>query len=414
MCDCIGQALELGMSRRGFFKSGWKLAGAAGLPLLVGQPLNAAEVSNREAAVSASKVAAQQFDTRLVLLGTAGGPVWWPNCDREGISSALVVGDAVYVVDCGDGVGKRYKQAGLGQNNLVSGMSGMENLRGIFLTHLHSDHTVDYFNLFLFGWYNGLTGVKQPVHVYGPGPRGQLEPIFTPPGQPPRKEPALVNPENPTPGTVDMTNYLYQAFAVDINDRLRDAGRQDLRELIKVHDIKLPHIPGFKSPNETPEPEMAPFVIHEDDRVRVSATLVNHFPIWPAYAYRFDTDDGSVVFSGDTCPSKNLIRLAKDVDVLVHEVIDVAWVDALFPPPVTAKEEAFKNHLLSSHTSIDDVGKVAEAAGAKTLVLSHIAPGHAPKENLMRAQRNFSGQLIVGDDLMQIGVGRKRSKRKSG
>ena len=139
MCDCIGQALELGMSRRGFFKSGWKLAGAAGLPLLVGQPLNAAEVSNREAAVSASKVAAQQFDTRLVLLGTAGGPVWWPNCDREGISSALVVGDAVYVVDCGDGVGKRYKQAGLGQNNLVSGMSGMENLRGIFLTHLHSD-----------------------------------------------------------------------------------------------------------------------------------------------------------------------------------------------------------------------------------------------------------------------------------
>ncbi|WP_236077975.1 MBL fold metallo-hydrolase [Paraburkholderia nemoris] len=396
------------MSRRGFLGAGWKMAGA-GLPLLMGVPASGAEVDQRNQAMAESRAKAQSHDTRLVLLGTAGGPVWWPNCDREGISSALVVGDAVYVVDCGDGVGKRYKQAELGPINTVSGMTGMENLRGIFLTHLHSDHTIDYFNLFLYGWYDGLTGVKQPVQIYGPGRRGQMEPIFNIPGQPASAPPPIVNPENPTPGTVDMTNYLYQAYALDINDRLRDAHRPDLRTLMQVHDIAIPPVNGFRSPNETPVPKMEPFLVHEDDRVRVTATLVNHFPIWPAFAFRFDTDDGSVTFSGDTSPCENLVRLARNTDVLVHEVIDTTWVDALFPPPVGEKEAAFKQHLLSSHTSIDDVGKVAEAAGAKTLVLSHIAPGHAPRANLMRAQRNFSGQLIIGEDLMQIGLGRKRA-----
>ncbi|WP_235024809.1 MBL fold metallo-hydrolase [Caballeronia arvi] len=395
------------MSRRGFLGAGWKMAGA-GLPLLMGVPASATEAEQRNQAMAASRAKAQSHDTRLVLLGTAGGPVWWPNCDREGISSALVVGDAVYVVDCGDGVGKRYKQAELGPINTVSGMTGMENLRGIFLTHLHSDHTIDYFNLFLYGWYDGLTGVKQPVQIYGPGRRGQMEPIFNFPGQPTSAPPPIVNPENPTPGTVDMTNYLYQAYALDINDRLRDAHRPDLRTLMQVHDIAIPPLNGFRNPNETPVPKMEPFLVHEDERVRVTATLVNHFPIWPAFAFRFDTDDGSVTFSGDTSPCENLVRLARNTDVLVHEVIDTTWVDALFPPPVGDKEAAFKQHLLNSHTSIDDVGKVAEAAGAKTLVLSHIAPGHAPRANLMRAQRNFSGQLIIGEDLMQIGVGRKR------
>ncbi|WP_186013874.1 hypothetical protein [Burkholderia gladioli] len=133
MCDCIGKALELGMSRRGFLSAGWKMAGA-GLPLLMGVPASATEVEQRNQAMAESRARAQSHDTRLVLLGTAGGPVWWPNCDREGISSALVVGDAVYVVDCGDGVGKRYKQAEFGPINTVSGMTGMENLRGIFLT----------------------------------------------------------------------------------------------------------------------------------------------------------------------------------------------------------------------------------------------------------------------------------------
>src|SRR5690242_4973980 len=136
MCECIGRAVEMGLSRRGFLKLSSGMTAGAGLSAIVGQPANAAETAQKAGAVEASKQAAKNFDTRLVLLGTAGGPVWWPNCDREGISSAVVVGDAVYIVDCGDGVGKRLKQAGLGPINTVSGMTGMETLRGIFLTHL--------------------------------------------------------------------------------------------------------------------------------------------------------------------------------------------------------------------------------------------------------------------------------------
>jgi ribonuclease BN (tRNA processing enzyme) len=117
----------------------------------------------------------------------------------------------------------------------------------------------------------------------------------------------VVNPKNPTPGTRDMTKYLFRAYATDINDRIRDNGKQDLRRFVEVHYIELPQILGFSSPNLTPHPDMEPFVIYEDDRVRVSATLVQHAPIWPAFAFRFETDDGAVVFSGDTGPSKNLI-----------------------------------------------------------------------------------------------------------
>src|SRR5690349_16810754 len=102
MCESIGHAIELGLSRRGFLKLAPGAAAGAGLASILGQPVTAAELAEKDRAVAASKQSAKGFDTRLVLLGTAGGPVWWPNCDREGISSAVVVGDAVYVVDCGD------------------------------------------------------------------------------------------------------------------------------------------------------------------------------------------------------------------------------------------------------------------------------------------------------------------------
>jgi ribonuclease BN (tRNA processing enzyme) len=121
-----------------------------------------------------------------------------------------------------------------------------------------------------------------------------------------------------------------------------------------------------------------------------------------------DTDEGAVVFSGDTAPSQNLVRLAKGADILVHEVIVSAWIDRILPPPRNPAQEALRTHLLSAHTPVEMVGKVAESAGVSTLVLNHIVPGNARAEELTPAQQDFAGQLIIGEDLLQLGVRRAR------
>jgi ribonuclease BN (tRNA processing enzyme) len=399
MCDIIGRVVNETIQRRLLLGG----AGASVLAAVFGEPASAAEIAQRQARIAQAKSAAARFGTRLVLLGTAGGPVYWPNSDRRSTSSALVVGDAVYLVDCGDGAGKRL-QEGL---NPPTPRETMKTLRAVFLTHLHSDHIVDYPNILLYGWFAGIQAAAAPLRVFGPGRRGEMEPVFRPPGRQ-ATEPPVINPGNPTPGTEDMTGYLYQAFATDINDRMRDNANKDLRALVTVEDIKLPQVAGFKSPNDTPAPEMEPFRIYEDDRVRVTATLVYHAPIWPAFAYRFDTDAGAIVFSGDTAPSQNLTRLAKDADILVHEVIVSAWIDRSLPLPRNPAQEALRTHLLSAHTPVEEVGKIAEAAGVPTLVLNHIVPGNARADELAAAQQGFAGKLIVGEDLLQFGVGRAR------
>ena len=397
MCDIIGRVVTQAIQRR-FLLGG---AGASVLAAVFGEPASAAEIAQRQARIAQAKSSAAQFGTRLLLLGTAGGPVYWPNTDRRSTSSALVVGDAVYLVDCGDGAGKRLQEA----LNPPTQRETMKTLRAVFLTHLHSDHVVDYPNILLYGWFSGIAAAAAPVRVFGPGRRGEMEPVFRLPGRQ-EAEPPVMNPRNPTPGTEDMTGYLYQAFATDINDRMRDNGNKDLRALVTVEDIKLPQIAGFTSPNETPTPDMEPFRIYEDDRVRVTATLVYHAPIWPAFAYRFDTDAGTVVFSGDTAPSQNLVRLAKGAEILVHEVIVPAWIDRSLPPPRNTAQEALRTHLLSAHTPVEKVGNIAEAAGVSTLLLNHIVPGNARAEELAPAQQDFAGQLIIGEDLLQLGVRR--------
>jgi ribonuclease BN (tRNA processing enzyme) len=401
MCDIIGRAIDAAVTRRRLL-AGAAAVGAGALASMFGTPASAAEIAQQQKRVTSAASAAGSFDTRLMLLGTAGGPTWWPNTDRRSMSSALVVGDALYMVDCGDGAGKRLQQA------LDLPRATMKTIRALFLTHLHSDHVVDYPNLLLYGLFGGLDARStSPLQVFGPGRRGEMEAVFALPGSA-STEPAIINPGNPTPGTEDMTGYLYQAFATDLNDRMRDNGKPDVRSVVQAHDIHLPDIPGFRSPNQTPHPTMEPFRVHEDDRVRVSATLVNHAPIWPAFAFRFDTDDGAVVFSGDTAASDNLIKLAKGADILVHEVIVSGWIDRLFPSTRSLAEEGLRQHLLSAHTPVDQVGKVAESAGVSTLVLSHIVPGNSRASELMAAQRDFSGQLVIGEDLLQLGVTRRR------
>jgi ribonuclease BN (tRNA processing enzyme) len=223
----------------------------------------------------------------------------------------------------------------------------------------------------------------------------------------------VVNPENPTPGTVEMTDYLYKAFAADFNDHIRDSRVDHPAADFEINDIAIP-AGVVKDQNLEPSPPMDPFKVYEDDKVRVMATLVDHSPCWPAFAFRFDTDDGSVTFSGDTNRNQNLIKMAAGTDLLVHEVIDSNWVESLFPDPTTPEAQAIIAHLLGVHTLIEDVGGVAEDAGAGSLVLTHFVPANTPYKRWLEAGKGYSGRLIVGNDLLEIGVGHRHGKGRGG
>jgi len=367
-----------------------------------------------------------QQNTELVLLGTAGGPSWWPDSDQVSPSSALVVNGHIYLVDMGYGTLHRLHQA-FNQGNFVFKSGGkvqknyanyMQNIKGLFLTHLHMDHIADYPSLFLYGPGAGLTSypdseAEKRLKIYGPGSRGQLEDVY--PAYKDRVAPVM-NPDNPTPGTKDLTDFILKGYAQTINDFTRDSGWGDFSKLVNIYEIDIPPLPRSDYPidqdtgkplNTAPWPDMKPISVYKDEQVSVTATLVNHGPVYPAFAFRFDTADGSVVFSGDTgYPCNNLVSLAKGTDILVHEVIDYEFIEMLFGTDDEANK-ALINHLKSAHTSIMDVGKHATAANAKTLVLNHIVPGNTPVERLGQAGRYFSGRLIVGRDLMRIGVGSK-------
>ena len=369
-------------------------------------------------------------DTRVVLLGTSGGPTWWPGSQRAGTSSALVVKDTnatdhIYLIDLGPGSAERMGEAfnsgtftNVDGNSVQTGYSSfLKNVKALFFTHLHMDHTTDFPTLLLCGQGAGLLAypdqeADKRLQVFGPGTRGQLDDIY-PPGR--TNVAATMNPTNPTPGTVDMTQYLLQAYAQTINNFTRDSGWSDFSQLLSVHDISLPPLPRAdypvdpstgKSRNTAPWLNMDPIFIYQDAFVRVTATLANHGPVYANFAFRFDTADGSVVFSGDTgYPCTNLIQLAQGADILVHEVIDPAFIDVLFPPPLSPSTEALKYHLETAHTSIFDVGKHATAAGVKTLVLNHVVPANTAEARLQMAQQNYAGRLIVGRDLLEIDVG---------
>ncbi len=387
----VGRA---GLSRRGVITGGTGVAAAA-----VG-------LMNSPAAARAARPprSARGHRTQLALLGTSGGPAYWPGTTRAGIASAVVVGDRYYLVDTGSGVVRQAREAHLG--NWRHDTDGpLDALAGVFLTHLHSDHVVDLNNVLTEGLFNGLHLVDGPIPIWGPGDRGALPPLFGPP-----PAPAVVAPESPTPGTREMVELMVRTFATDFNDRARDNRKPVPDQLFVGRDVPVPAT-YLSDPNGTPAPRMSPVTFFEDDRVRVSATLVQHAPVFPALAFRFETDDGAVVFSGDTGPTPNLVQLADGADVLVHEVIDREWVEQLLPAPRNDAQDGLFNHLLNAHTEVTDVGAIAESAGVKTLVLSHLVPGNWPEHKWRQAQRGFSGQLIVGQDLDRVGVGRRRRRR---
>ena len=332
-----------------------------------------------------------------MLLGTAGGSPYWPNSARAGIASAVVVGDRYYLVDAGREVLRQLSAAHLG--SYESDTDGpLDALRAIFLTHLHSDHVMDLNNVLSAGIFNGLHRADRPVPIFGPGNRGVVPKVF---GD--RATPSVVAPRNPTPGTAEMIQLMVKCYATDYNDRAFDSGAPVPAQLFQGLDVPIP-ARYLVDPNTDPHPRMSPVSFYEDDRVRVSATLVQHAPMFPALGYRFDSDDGSIVFSGDTGPSANLVQLACDADVLVHEVIDKAWVELLLPPPRDGGQEGLFRHLLEAHTAVEQVAPVASDARVGTLVLSHLVPGNWPQDRWERARGDFPGRFIVGRDLDVVGL----------
>lgn len=284
---------------------------------------------------------AKKSATRLILLGNGGGPR--PN-KRHNQSAWVVLVDSVpYVVDCGGGVSRQ----------LVMANIPLKSLRYIFLTHHHSDHNLEYGSLMYNAW---VSGFKGRIDTYGPPPLARITELF-----------------------LEMNAY-------DINIRIPDEGRSPLKPMIFPHEFSQG---GF---------------VLENDRVKVTAALVNHPPVVPAFAYRFDTPDRSIVFSGDTTPCDSLIRLAKGADILVHEVIHKPSLARLLSRIPNA--DRLLEHIVASHTTHEDVGKVARDAGVKTLVLTHFVPVDDPSLNddlwTEGARKYFDGKIIAGKDLMEL------------
>lgn len=402
----IDEDISSGVSRRTFLKGvGGVLAATPLMNVLAGEALAVSPEAVKHHAVQGS-------GTHLVLLGTTGGVSWWPKTTRASSSSAIVVGETIYLVDLGQGSTSRLSEAfntePIVKGNRYCGTGSstfLRNVKAIFFTHIHNDHIADYPNLLLIGPGAGL-GALSPLKVIGPCDRGQLDInntgfyesklVYTD-----SANSALIT---PTPGTRQMTDLIWQAFAQTINDMTLDNAYPDFRSLVEVTEI------GTKLPTkDSPTcPVTPPFLIYPEDDIGVEvwATLVDHHQVYPAFAFRFNTPDGSVVFSGDTGANtnSNLQALAWGADILVHEVIDTEWVDFKFGtnPQVGTPAYALRQHMLNSHTPVEKVGVVAESCGVKTLVLNHIVPGVMPMLHLQRAHNGFSGKLIVGRDLMQI------------
>ena len=307
-------------------------------------------------------VMGQESSTQVILLGTQGGPNF--NLQRGETSSLLVVEDVPYLIDCGYGTKRALLQAGI--NFLV--------LPTIFLTHLHDDHVSDIPALLSHQWTQGRV---EPTTVYGPY------------------------------GTDALVEAALQFSRANTEIRFID----EQRTLYPSEVFSGVVLPATQSIN----------LAYEDERVRVSTIENTHFPDWAkadmpyrALSYRFDTADRSVVFSGDTTYSKNLVSLAKDADVFVCETIELRTTREWFDMASAGGEgdlyqdarEGIWKHIIETHASTEQAGRMAAEAGVKTLVLNHVLPGalmDLPDEVYFEGIRKyFDGEIIVGKDQMQI------------
>ena len=226
-------------------------------------------------------------------------------------AQVIIANDVPYVVDCANGVSRQLVMAGV----------PLAKIRHVFITHHHSDHNADYGTLLLLAWASGL---RTRVDTWGPPPLEKITRLF------------------------------FEMSAPDIDVRIADEGRVPLVPLIHPHEVT----------------QNGPVL--QDDNVKVTAAIVEHPLVPTAFAYRFDGPDRSIVISGDTHRSDNLVKLAQGADMLVHEAMWVPGVDRLVGANPNAA--TLKKHIIDSHTPVEEVGQVAAAASVKTLVLSHLVP----------------------------------------
>lgn len=272
--------------------------------------------------------------TSIVLLGT-GTPVADPA--RSGPSTAIVVNDTPYLIDCGPGVVRRAAAAHR------AGVKGLQvsNLRRVFVTHLHSDHTVGYPDLILTPW---VLDRNEPLEVYGPE------------------------------GLGTMTEHILAAYQEDIQMRLYGLEPANTKGYqVNVHEIE-------------------PGIVYQDSNVTVEAFLVNHGS-WPqAFGYKFRTPDRTIVISGDTAPSESIVDACNSCDVLVHEVYSQVKFEGRRPD--------WQRYHSSFHTSTHELAEIAARAKPGLLILYHQLFWDATEAELLsEIRQRYKGRVVSGKDL---------------
>jgi ribonuclease BN (tRNA processing enzyme) len=300
-------------------------------------------------------LAGPKTGTRVITLGTLAGPL--PRAHRAQASNLLIVNGAVYVVDAGDGAARRIAKAGI----------NIRDIGTIFLTHLHDDHTAGLGTLMAVAWDSQRT---QPISVYGP------------------------------PRTEDLVKAAVQYFSISAEIRIADGGRSvPIAQVFFGHDVR-------------------PGMIYQDANVKVTAAETTHFEFHTgaaagkhkSYAYRFETPDRVVVFTGDTGLNDALTNLAKDADLLVSEAnsaeerMQLLIISGQWQAMTPAEQSGIKRQMTQGHLSTEDVGKMAAQARVKTVVLTHLTskPDNDYTSWANEVKKHFSGQVLIAKDLMEF------------